>query len=385
VENQTEKQVLDYSAATDRGGDRAGNPSDHPVLKKLGAGFVLLATLAIAGWLVWSQLIATDRPRAIYLPKEYRSAGALPPAPNFGAPGRGAGRMRNLGLAPGIAAGPPSAAEIDAFFGAVRTNNFASVQGMLTDNRQLAQSFAPDKTTPLHITTSAEIAQMLLDFGAKVDIPDGVHNDPPIRWHARDRDLKIATLLFAHDAKIPSDIFFVCAISVSDETQLKSMITADPSLLQARSRDNDILGRQATPLLVGASWDRIKVVSTLLDAGAKVDDVFAGASGASALHVAAWNNDPAMINLLLSHDAPIEAVSRLPQGTPLTWAVMRGGRNAVQTLLDHGAAITPDMIDMAAKGAKGTDPANLPGKPTDYSAITLILQDHLPATPATKP
>jgi ankyrin repeat protein len=178
----------------------------------------------------------------------------------------------------------------------------------------------------------------------------------------------------------------VTASAFSDQTKLlQQMIQADPSLLKARSRANDILGGQATPLLVAASWDRVGAASTLLDAGATVDDVVAGKSGATALHLAAWNDDPALINLLLAHGAPLEAVSKSPAGTPLYWAVMRGGRNAVQSLLDRGATVTSDMIDLASRGVKRTDPASLPGNPTDYSAIALMLRDRLAAAPATAP
>jgi ankyrin repeat protein len=379
--------MLSYASPADNSEPGAGGLTENSWLRNVLAGVILVATVGIAGWLVWSQLISAGRPKVIYLPKEYQGAGPIPPAPNFG-PGNGRmgrGPRVAMGVQPNTTAGPPSAADIDAFFVAVRTNNFASVQGMLSNNSRLAQSQSQDKATALHITTSPEIAQLLLEFGANVDVADGVHGDPPIRWHAGDRDLKIVTLLFSHGAKFPSDIFFVCAVSMSDQTQLKAMIKADPSLMDSRSRANDILGGQATPLLVGARWDRAGVVSTLLDAGAKVDDVFAGRSGASALHLAAWNDDADMINLLLAHHASIEAMSKSPPGTPLTWAVMRGGRNAVTALLQDGAAVTPDMVDMATRGAKGTDPANLPGRPTDYSAISVLLANHLAATPATKP
>jgi ankyrin repeat protein len=354
------------------------------MLKNIGAGAVLAATIFIGGSLIWSQLISSSRPKVIYLPKEYQNAGPTPPAPNFG---QGVRPQR-----PQRAAGPPpvkpTPAEVAAFFTAVVNGNLSNVQSMLNGNSLLAQAMSTDsgtpKHTPLHVAPTRAIAAALVDAGADVNAPDS-RGDPPIRWHARDPSIAIAQYLFqiAHSPP-PTDIFFVAATSDKDQSTLKKMIADDPSLIESRSRPTDILGSQETPLLVAASWDRVNVVSTLLDAGAKVDDVVGGKSGASALHLAAWNDDPALIDLLLAHGANLEAMSNSPAGTPLTWAVMRGGRKAVKDLLAHGATPTPDMLAMATKGVKGADPANLPGRATDYSAVSMFLREKL-AEPATKP
>jgi len=368
---------------------RAGavDTGNRPIWSYIVAGIVLLATLAIGGWLIWSQLISANRPRAIYLPKEYRPSGPAP-APYYGARGRvgTGGRARGFTITPAVPPSPPTPADIAAFFNVVRQNNVANAQALLGTNRLLAQAVSADKVLPLDIAPSKEMAQVLLEAGANVNATDGVHNDPPIRWHARDRGLDVSSVLFSHGATLPSDIFFITASAIFDQTALAMAIQANPALLNSRSRANDVLGGQATPLLVAATWDRTDAVAVLLNAGAKVDDIFEGKSGATALHLAAWNDDPAMINLLLAHGAQIEAMSKSPVGTPLYWAVMRGGRNAVPALLARGATVTNDMVDLAAKGAKGTNPSkdpNLPGLPTDYAAIGVMLRDHMSAAPTT--
>ena len=362
--------------------------TNQSILKYVFAGIVLLAFMAIGGWLVWSQLISSNRPKAIYLPKEYRPSGPAPAAPYYGTRGRvgTGGRARGFTITPGAPPSPPTPADIAAFFNVVRVGDLANVQALLGTNRLLAQSVSADKVLPLDIAPTREIALALLDAGANVNAPDAVHNDPPIRWHARDRSIDVSGALFSHGATLPSDIFFVTASAISDQTALKLAIQTNPAQLNSRSRANDVLGGQATPLLVAATWDRTDAVAVLLDAGARVDDIFEGKSGATALHLAAWNDNPALINLLLAHGAQIEAVSKSPVGTPLYWAVMRGGRHAVPALLARGATVTNDMIDLAAKGAKGANPSkdpNLPGIPTDYAAIGVLLRDHMSAAPTT--
>jgi hypothetical protein len=78
------------------------NYLNNTLLKVMGAGAVLAATFGIGGWLVWSQLISTARPKAIYLPKESRSAGPTPPPPNLGGV-NGTGHIGPPSLGPGKA------------------------------------------------------------------------------------------------------------------------------------------------------------------------------------------------------------------------------------------------------------------------------------------
>ncbi|KFY33939.1 hypothetical protein V494_07201 [Pseudogymnoascus sp. VKM F-4513 (FW-928)] len=98
-----------------------------------------------------------------------------------------------------------------------------------------------------------------------------------------------------------------------------------------------------TPLFMAVQYNRFKVAKVLLDAGADVEDT---GGQSSALHLAAANGRPRMIQLLLNRQAPID-VSFPGFGTPLHQAAQLGNNECVKILLAAGA----DPNAMAKSGA----------------------------------
>ncbi|ELR02697.1 hypothetical protein VC83_08432 [Pseudogymnoascus destructans] len=98
-----------------------------------------------------------------------------------------------------------------------------------------------------------------------------------------------------------------------------------------------------TPLFMAVQYNRYKVAKLLLDAGADVEDT---GGQSSALHLAASNGRPRMLQLLLNRQAPVD-VSFPGFGTPLSQAAQLGSNECVKILLAAGA----DPNAMAKSGA----------------------------------
>jgi len=142
------------------------------------------------------------------------------------------------------------------------------------------------------------------------------------------------------------------------------------ALVAHPSTDVDIRNaNDETPIMLAALKGRLDVVQALIDRDASLNK-----PGWTALHYAASQSDPKVIQLLLDHFAYIDAES--PNGTtPLMMAAMYANEDAVKILIDAGA----DVSLRNARGLSALDFATRAQKQASIYLLAEALRDSKPA------
>jgi ankyrin repeat protein len=125
------------------------------------------------------------------------------------------------------------------------------------------------------------------------------------------------------------------AVESGADGTLRQLLERFPELARANGTNGNALINMATDL---------GCVRTLLEAGADV--AHANAHGWTPLHQAAYSDDAALAELLLSFDAPADVSARGAGGTPLIVALFWGHHAVVDVLLRAGR--WPDNLRVAA-------------------------------------
>lgn len=167
--------------------------------------------------------------------------------------------------------------------------------------------------TPLHGAASlgeAGVAEVLIDHGANIEavasypgIPDGTPLDFAVHFGM----VEVVDVLIRRGAKV-----------------LSPRIAAGAGLLERVQTEIDSLQRNIDQFLdvfrVAAVCDRLEVVECVLENGIEVN---AEIDGATALHWAAWEAKPRMVDYLIEKGADAKSRDRKYQLTPLGWAEHR--------------------------------------------------------------
>lgn len=229
----------------------------------------------------------------------------------------------------------------------------------------------PDGQVPLHFAKSREAIDFLLERGALIDVRDIDHGGTPAQY-AVDDPPKCAYLL---ERGAEPDLFMACMIG--DAELAGRLIAADPDCLRSEvgsgrftsgeSEGGHIylykIGARARPLFTAERAGHREVVELLLRHSAPAERLLLAcwqADGdavrallsdhpglveslrpeeASFIAVAAWENRPDTVRLML--EAGFDADARLgdPSMTALHRAAMRGDAGLVRLLLAHGASV----------------------------------------------
>lgn len=237
-------------------------------------------------------------------------------------------------------------------FVASAQGDLEQVRAFLATDPSLARAHGPEGATPLHLATTIELAQLLLDHGADINVPDHYTKRPPVGWGWGPKRDPIHQFLITKGARVDS-ISLACRIG--DVDRVRAFLDADPSLLYTRTPTWDDHGEGATLLHIAASRNRIDVVKLLIERGADVNTK-GGWWVVTPLHWAADNGHTEIVRLLIEHGADVNARTEEHGYTPLHWAAGGGHRETVEVLITAGATVdaqadngeTPDFKERAA-------------------------------------
>jgi ankyrin repeat protein len=175
---------------------------------------------------------------------------------------------------------------------------------------------------------------------------------------------------------------FIDAIKAGEFERVKAMVSADPTLIDARSRTGE-------SAILTAVYHRQKEIVNLLVARGAALSIFeacaAGeleraerlvsaetineysADGWTPLHLAAFFGHTKIAELLLSHDADVTARSRNPNGNTPLHAALAANHKFVAGLLIGGGA------DVNAPDAQGWRPLHLAAANNNLDAIKALI------------
>jgi ankyrin repeat protein len=175
------------------------------------------------------------------------------------------------------------------------------------------------------------ILQLLLENGARVDIPNE-YGDTPLMRAGLSGSRRGAELLISYGAEL--DLHTACAIG--DLEFVARMLKADPAATGSRGSG------ARTPLACAALANQLAVARYLLEQGADANQPAFEHSEASALHCA--SEHPEMTQLLIDHDAKVD-LALFGWQTPLQYALSGKHWKTVNALVAAGADVNPKDCD----------------------------------------
>ncbi|MCE7981950.1 MAG: sigma-70 family RNA polymerase sigma factor [Caldilinea sp. CFX5] len=220
-------------------------------------------------------------------------------------------------------------------FAAATLGDLAQVRAFLTADPSLARAHGPEGATPLHLATTIELAQLLLDHGADINVPDHYTKRPPVGWGWGSKRDPIHRFLIEKGARVDT-ISLACRIG--DVERVRTFLDTDPALLYTRTPTWDDHGEGATLLHIAVSRNRYAVTQLLIERGADVN-AKGGWWVVTPLHWAADNGHTEIVRLLIAHGADVNARTEEHGYTPLHWAAGNSHRATVELLLASGAAV----------------------------------------------
>ncbi len=217
------------------------------------------------------------------------------------------------------------------------------LHALIDENPDIANERGPDGMTPLHFSATPQIAALLLERGADIDIQDIDHHGTAAQWTVGRRS-DVSRYLVEQGAK--ADIILCCAIGDAERT--RRLLGANPDLLEARVTGEApgghvyfyTIGRGLTLLQVALTWDHLEVIDVLLDAGYRI-------------RLEEWYNIVAegpkimdkLVKRFMAHGLDLDArrQHRLGLWAPLHYLAYRGLTFGIVCLLNNGA--DPNVTD----------------------------------------
>ena len=181
-----------------------------------------------------------------------------------------------------------------------------------------------------------------------------------------------------------SSAAFIDAIKAGEFERVKAMVSADPTLIDARSRTGDsailtavyhrqkeivnLLVARGAPLTLfeASAAGEVERVERLLAEDPSRLNTYSG-DGWTPLHLAAFFGHAKIVELLIAHDANVVARSRGTNGnTPLHAALAGNHKFVAGVLIGHGA-------DVNAPDAQGWRPLHLAAANNNMDAIKALI------------
>ena len=224
--------------------------------------------------------------------------------------------------------------EVISVIEATEQGDLSKLNQLLERNPSLAQAKdeRPDaaKATALHYAAWAghkEIAEVLLSYGADINLIDETYDAPPIGWAGENGQHEMFDFLREKGAKITIGQ----AAAYGDLSLVQSLVAQDANAVHFGTKE-PVEGW--SPLWGSAFWKRKDTVTYLLANGADVNA--ATRNSETALHGAVLGKDRAIVEQLLQHGADVNAKA-VNGMTALHRAVWQRSADIVALLLAHHA------------------------------------------------
>lgn len=239
---------------------------------------------------------------------------------------------------------------------ATEQGDLSKLSRLLERNPSLAQAKdeRPNaaKATALHYAAWSghqEIAELLLSYGADIDLYDETHDAPPIGWAGENGQTEMFNFLFSKGAKLNIGQ----AAAYGELSLVQSMIEQDPALIDFGTANPS---EGWSPLWQAAFWKRDETFAYLLDQGADVNA--STRHSETPLHGAVMGGDQSIVERLLQMGAYVNATAENGM-TPLHRAAWQRSSGIASALVAHGAdkgaednnGYTPQQIAATEEGA----------------------------------
>ena len=169
-----------------------------------------------------------------------------------------------------------SGAVIDAC-AAAHLDRIDVLRALLDEDPSRVQERGGDGQMPLHFARSRAVIDLLLERGADIDARDIDHRGTAAEWmldHRRDAG-RYALAVYLVERGASTDIFLAAALGLTD--RLRSMLAADPSLLNLRTGQGDYnekpgssfhiytwsVGQHLSPFDVAIQFDQTAAVAVM--------------------------------------------------------------------------------------------------------------------------
>jgi len=268
-------------------------------------------------------------------------------------------------------------ATVDAH-AAARLGMLDKLKDLISAKPELVHARGGDGQTPLHFAVSVEIADFLLNHGAKIDALDVDHESTPAQYMVRDRQ-EVARHLVAHGCR--TDILMAAALG--DVELVRKHLAADRECIRMSVSDQYFpkrnlhaggtiyiwtLGQHKTAHVVAREFGHEDVFRLLMDRSpeelklaqacelgdeaifnallARYPDLtqrFTDEDRRKLAH-AAQNNNTQAVRLMLAAGWPVSVTGR-HGGTPLHWAAFHGNAEMAEIILRYNPPLELQDID----------------------------------------
>ena len=225
--------------------------------------------------------------------------------------------------------------------------------------------------TPLHRIAaygrSAEVAQLLIEHGAKVDAPRADGRTPYV-MALRSGNRAVAELLttLGADTTIAGPVDrLLGALAVADEKLARSIVSSNPGIIDGLDAED----RQA--LALAAEEGRADSIRLLLEFGFAMD--WEHEWGGTPLHLAAWHGRPDVVKLLLELGAPVNVKDSTYGSSPLAWAA-HGSMNCRKGEDEDYCRVIELLLDAGAERPASLNKWNEPPEVLGSRAVQTLLR-----------
>ena len=249
---------------------------------------------------------------------------------------------------------------------AARLGDLEEVRRIVRANRNAARARGGDGQTPLHLASTVEIAEFLLDNDAEIDARDVDHESTAAQYRVREHP-DVARFLVSRGAK--TDILLAAALG--DIDRVRAFLDADPSSVNVAVSDKYFpmkgrragghiyiwtLGKNKTPAVVAHEFGHKNVLELLMaraperlqlltacqvgdeaavrDLVSKNPNIIGGLSAdeRAMLSHAAQDENITAVRLMLEAGWPVDAPGQ-HGGTALHWAAFHGNTELARVIL----------------------------------------------------